>query len=108
MCCLLKFPSWMRFSEVVVKTDHNSIVQLYKEDLCTISGPLGGRGRWRKFLTRFNIIIEYDPGVNNEEPDTLSRWAYPAGAAQDTNFHGLDRDLARWTAQDQKECGERQ
>ena len=108
MCCLLNFQSWTGFSEVVVKTDHSSIVQWYKEDLCTISGPLGRRGRLHEFLGRFNIMIEYNSVVNNEEADTLSRWAYPAWAAQDTNFYGSDRDLAGWTAQEQKECAKRQ
>ena len=35
LCCLLKFQSWIRFSEVVVKTDHSSIVQWYKEEVCS-------------------------------------------------------------------------
>ena len=55
-----------------------------------------------------NIIIEYNPGANNAEADNLSSWAYPAGAAQDTNFHVSDRDLAGWTAREQEECAERQ
>ena len=42
--CLLKFQSWNAFREVVVTTDHKSIVQWYKEDLCTISGPFGTTG----------------------------------------------------------------
>ena len=107
MCCLLKFQSWIGFSEGMVTTDHSSIVQWYKEDLCTISGPLGRRGWWHKVLRRFNIIIEYNPGLTHEEADTLPRWAYPAGAAQDTNFHGSNRSLAGWTAREQKECAER-
>ena len=34
VCYLLKFHSWIGNQEVVVKTDHRSIVQWYKEDLC--------------------------------------------------------------------------
>ena len=83
-------------------------MQWYQEDFCTISGPLGRWGRWHEILSGFNIIIEYNSGVNNEEVHTLSRWAYPAGAAHDTNFHGSDRDLVGWTARQQKECAERQ
>ena len=58
VCCLLKFGSWIRFNEVVVRTDQKGIVQCYKEDLCTNSGPLGRRGRWHEFLRRFNLLIE--------------------------------------------------
>ena len=88
VCCIMKFQSWIGLSEVMVKTDHSSIVQWYNEDFCTISRPLGRRGWWHEFLSRFNIVIEYNPRVNNEDAETLSRWAYPAGAAQDNNYHG--------------------
>ena len=92
VCCLLKFQSWIGFNEVVVRIDQKNIVQWYKEDLCTISGLLGRRGRWHEFLSRFNLLIEYIPGDDNADGDTLSRWAYPVGAAQETNFHGSDED----------------
>ena len=97
VCCLLKFQSWIGFNEVVVRSNHKSIVQWYIEDLCTISVPFGRRGRRHEFLSRFNLLIEYIPGDDNADGDTLSRWAYPAGAAQDTNFHGSDEDALRWT-----------
>ena len=103
VCCLLKFPSCIWFNEVVVKTDHSRIVQWYKEDMCTISGPLGRRGRMHEFLSRFNLIIEYLPGDGNDDGDTLSRWAYPAGAAQDTNFHRSDENYMGWTEVERKE-----
>ena len=61
VCCLLKFQAWIGGAEVMVKTDHGSSLQWYKEDLCTISGPLGIRGRWHGFLSRFNLTIEYHP-----------------------------------------------
>ena len=48
---LLKFQSWIGSQEVLVQTDHSSIVKWYKEDLCTISGPLRRRGRWHEFLS---------------------------------------------------------
>ena len=97
VCCLFKFQTWIGFNEVVVRTDHKSIVQWYKEDVCTIPGLLGRRGRWHEVLSRFNLLIEYIPGDDNADGDTLSRWAYPAGAVQDTNFHGSDEDALRWT-----------
>ena len=37
LCCLLKFQSRIRFNGFVIRTDNKSIVQWYKEDLCTIS-----------------------------------------------------------------------
>ena len=106
VCCLLKFQAWIGGAEVMVKTDHGSILQWYKEDLCTISGPLGRRGRWHEFLSRFNLTIEYHPGEQNVVADCLSRWAYPAGAAQDSNFHGSDLNLEGW-GRDEREAVER-
>ena len=50
VACLLKFQAWVGTQEVLVQTDHSSIVKWYKEDLCTISGQLGRRGRWHEFL----------------------------------------------------------
>ena len=35
VCCLLKFQSCIGHGEVLVRIDHSSIVQRYKEDLCT-------------------------------------------------------------------------
>ena len=103
MCCLLKFPSWIGGSAAEIQTDHSAIVKWYKEDLCTISGPLGRRGRWHEFLSRFNLIITYRQGGENQVADALSRFAYPAGEAQDTNFHGGDDDLAGWEEAEKQE-----
>ena len=108
MCCLLKFHSWIGYNEVDVYTDHSSIVQWYKEELCTLSGPLRRWGRWHEFLSRVNLLIHYYPGNKNVLTDTMSRWAYPAGVAQDTNFHGSDADLHWWNEAEQQECRERQ
>ena len=86
-----------------MQTDHSAIVKWYKEDLCTLSGQLGRRRRRHEFLSRFNLMIEYTPGPENHAGDALSRWAYPAGRAQDTNFDGSDQDLVRW-----EEAGKRE
>ena len=51
VCCLLKFQSWVGDAQVEIQTEHSAIVEWYKEDLCTISGPLGQRGRWHEFLS---------------------------------------------------------
>ena len=80
----------------MVCTDHSSILQWYKEDLCTVTGPLGQRGRWHEFLSRFNLVIQYRKGEDNEAPDALSRWAYPAGPSQDVSFHGSEEDQRGW------------
>ena len=82
VCCPLKFQSWIGSQRVTVRTDHSPIVEWYKEDVCTISGPVGRRGRWHECLSRFNLFIEYRRGEDNEGADALSRWAYPAWEAQ--------------------------
>ena len=103
MCWLLKFQSWIGGSAVEIQTDHSATVKWYKEDLCTISGPLGRRGRWHEFLSPFILIITYRPGEENQVADALSRFAYPAAEAQDTNFHGGDDDLAGWEEAEKQE-----
>ena len=103
VCCFLKFQSWIGFNDDLVNTDHSSIVQWYKEDLCSISGPLGRRDRWHEFLGRFNLIVEYVPWDEIDDGDTLSRPAYAAGAPQVTNFHGSDENYMGWTQVEQKE-----
>ena len=96
VCCLWKFQSWIAGSAVEIQTDHSVIVKWYKEDLYTIYGLLGRLGRWHEFFSRFNLIITYRPCEENQVADALSWFAYPAGKAQDTNFHGRDDDLAGW------------
>ena len=90
---------------VTVFTDHKSPESWYKEELCTIAGPLGRRGRWHEFLSRCNIVVVYKPGVENHAADGMSRGAFPARLADDENFHGSDADLegvTQWDASEQK------
>ena len=108
VCCLLKFQSWIGFSEVEVLTDASSIIQCYKEDSCTLSGPLGRHGRWHEFLSRFNLLIHYCPRETNTTADAMSRWAYSAGVAHGLSFHGSDQDLQGWTGKELEKCVERQ
>ena len=70
-------------------TDHQSLESWYKEDLCTLSGPLGRRCRWHEFLSWDHIEGVYKPSKDNTVADGLSRWAYPARLADNTNFHGV-------------------
>ena len=73
-------------------TDHKSLESWYKGDLCTLPGPLGRRGRWHEFLSLYHTEVVYKPGKDNIVAKGLSWWAYPAGLADDTNFHGSDAD----------------
>ena len=73
-------------------TNRKSLESWYKEDLGTLSGRLGRRGRWHEFLSRYHIEVVYKTGKDNTVADGLTRWAYPAGLADDTNFHGSDAD----------------
>ena len=91
--CLLKFRSWISGRKVIVCTNHKSLESRYKEDLCTMAGPPGHRSRWHEFLSRHNVVVVYKPGKDNDVADRMSRWAYPAGLANDTNFQGSDADL---------------
>ena len=91
--CLLKFKSCISGRKVTVFTDHKSPQSWYKEDLCTMAGPLGRRGSWHEFFSRYNIVVVYKPGKDNDVADGMSRRAYPAGLADDTKFHGSDADV---------------
>ena len=89
---LAKIKSLIWGQKVTVYTDHKSLVSWYKEDLCTLSGPLKRSGRWHEFLRPYHIEVVYKPSKDNTVADGLSWWAYPAGLADDTNFHGSDTD----------------
>ena len=105
MSCLLKFISWISGHLVTVFTDHKSLESSYKEELCTMAGPLGHRGRWQEFLSWYNIVVVYKPGVENDAADRMSRWAYPARWSDDTNPHSSDAHLEgvpRWEASERK------
>ena len=84
MSCLLKLKSRISGRQVTVFTDRKFLESWYKEELCTMAGTLGGRGRWHKCLSRYNILVVYKPGVKNNAADRMSCWAYGAGLADDT------------------------
>ena len=50
--CLLQFKTWIGGQKVTVYTDYKTLESRYKEDLCTLSGPLGRPGRWHEFASR--------------------------------------------------------
>ena len=61
---LLKFRSWIASSqiEIICCSNRKSLEAWFKEDLGTVSGPLGRRGRWHEFLSSFNITFCYAKG----------------------------------------------
>ena len=77
---LLKFRSWIASSQmkVLCLSDHKRLELWFKEDLATVSGPLGRRGRWHEFLSSFNITVCYKKGEENTVADVLSCWMYEA------------------------------
>ena len=78
---LEKWRNWINLRHVTVLTDHKSLERWYYEELDPPSGPLGRRLRWHQTFSKFNIEVEYVKGKDNEIPDHLSRWAYPASQA---------------------------
>ena len=90
---LEKWRNWINLRHVTVLTDHKSLERWYYEELDPPSGPLGRRLRWHQTFSKFNIEVEYVKGKDNEIPDHLSRWAYPASQAyRDISKHGSEKD----------------
>ena len=102
---LLKFRSWIASSqiEIICWSDHKSLEAWFKEDLGTVSGPLGRRGRWHEFLSSFNITVCYVKGEENTVADVLSRWTYEACQDNDTNMHGGEADLQHFLAKEKED-----
>ena len=62
-----------------------------------MAGPIGRRGRWHQFFSTFDIEVIYVKGEDQQVPDILSCWSYPAHeAAPDVSIHGTEEDLAGW------------
>lgn len=94
IAALHKYRSWIG-TKVYVKalTDHQALVSWFREDLGTVSGPVGRRGRWHEFLSQFDIEVIYTKGKEHIAPDAMSRWAYPACLhAGDVTLHGSEAD----------------
>ena len=102
---LLKFRSWIASSqiEILCWSDHKSLELWFKEDLATVSGPLGRRGRWHEFLSSFNLTVCYIKGEENTVADILSRWTYEACQDNDTNMHGGEADLEFFLSKEKEE-----
>lgn len=104
---LLKFQSWIGNNAVTIKcqTDHKSLEHWHTERLDMISGPIGRRGRWHEFFSKFaNLEVVYLPGKSNPVADALSRWAYPACRdLNDRTLHGSPEDEKYAKEQHEKE-----
>ena len=102
---LLKFRSWIASSqiEIICWRDHKGLEAWFKEDLGTVSGPLGRRGRWHEFLSSFNITVCYVKGEENTVADVLSRWTYEACQDNDTNMHGGEADLEHFLSKEKED-----
>ena len=102
---LYKFRSWLRNSPIKVQvlTDHESLQQWHTEQLDTMAGPIGRRGRWHQFLSTFDIEVIYVKGEDQQVPDILSRWSYPAHqVAPDVSIHGCETDVLGWEQDEQE------
>ena len=102
---LYKFCSRLRNSPIKVQvlTDHESLKQLNTEQLDTMAGPTGRRGRWHQFLSTFDIEVIYVKGEDQQVPDILTRWSYPAHEpAPDVSIHGCETDVLGWEQDEQQ------
>ena len=73
---LMAFRHLLLGIKISIKTDHQSIRQLYSQS----SELMGRRLRWLCFLNEFDIEeIQHIPGVSNVVADNLSRYADPDG-----------------------------
>ena len=93
ICALKKYAGWIGRQPVVVITDHSSLEKWTTEVFATPTGPTGRQARWHQLLGHFDVHVEYVPGKQNEVPDALSRYAYPAGL-MDVSIHGSPEDDA--------------
>ena len=90
---LMKFETIIGLQPVLILTDHKTIESWNRELLNVPSGPVGRRGRWHEYLSKYDLTVEYMPGKDNVVADCLSRWAYPASVAlRDISMHGNEKD----------------
>ena len=68
------------------------------------------RSRWHDFLSKFDLTVEYLPGMVNDAADSPSRWAYPASqAAREVTKHGTwDKKKERQEMDNQEREEERE
>ena len=105
VAALYKFRSWLRNSliNVQVLTDHELLQQWHPEQLDTMAGCIGRRGRWHQFLSTFDVEVIYVEGEDQQMPDILSRWSYPPHqAAPDVSIHGCETDVLGWEQDEQE------
>ena len=89
---LKRWSGYIGLNPVVIKTDHQALEVWHREKIDVPSGPVGRRARWHELLSKFRLKVDYIKGSTNIVADGLSRWAYPAGGAQDVCGHGSKED----------------
>ena len=89
---LKRWSGYVGLSPVVITTDHQALEWWYREKIDVPSGPVGRRARWHALLSTFALRVEYIKGPTNIVADSPSRWAYPAGGAQDLCGHRSKED----------------
>ena len=57
-------------------TDNRTLEKWYHDDLLTVSGPFGWRGRWHELLSCYLLVeVRYTSGDGHIVPDVLCHWA---------------------------------
>ena len=83
---------------MLIFTDHKSLEEWAQETLNTPTGPTGRQARWHLLLSHFKVDVGYEPQPDNEIPDIMTRWSYPAWETEgDVRMHG--------SPEDDKKCG---
>ena len=81
---------------VQVSTDWRTLVHWLREDIGTIIGPVGHRGRWHELLSQFQLEVEYKKGSDKVGADAMSHWAFAACQhAPDACLHGSEEDMKK-------------
>ena len=88
-----KWASCTGLQPVQSLTHHTSLEEWAYEALNTPTGPTGRQARWHLPLGHVKVEVGYVPGPDNEIPDIMTRWAYPACESEgDVSMHGTPED----------------
>ena len=93
---LEKWASYIGYNPIIILTDHKALESWWKENIDLATGPAAPRRlRWHAKMNLFQLQVVYIPGAQNEIPDALSRWAYPASEAyKERSKHGTLEDAS--------------
>ena len=111
VCALKKWASWIGLQPVLILSDHKSLEEWANEHLDKPTGPTGRQARWHLLLSHFKVDVGYVPGPENQIPDIMTRWAYPAcETTKDISMHGNEEDdkameeIIEWEKAQEKSC----